>query len=70
MEKEMAARLEKLESHLAHLEHQYDQLNQVVLEQARQLTKVLAQQQKVSQTIETLELDRIKDTNPKPPHYQ
>jgi len=66
----MAARLEKLESHLAHLEHQYDQLNQVVLEQARQLTKVLAQQQKVSQTIETLELDRIKDTNPKPPHYQ
>ncbi len=70
MEKETAARLEKLESHLAHLEHQYDQLNQVVQEQARHLTKMQAHQQKVSQTIETLEMDRIKATNAKPPHYQ
>ena len=70
MEKETAARLEKLESNFAHLEHQYDQLNQVVLEQARQLAKLQAHQQKVAQTIESLELDRIKATNAKPPHYQ
>jgi hypothetical protein len=41
-----------------------------VLDQGRQLTKLLALQQKVSQTMETLELERIKATNPKPPHYQ
>jgi uncharacterized coiled-coil protein SlyX len=70
MDKETAERLEKLESHLAHLEHQYDQLNQVVLEQARLLAKAQVQQQKVAQTIEGIELERIKSTNPKPPHYQ
>jgi uncharacterized coiled-coil protein SlyX len=70
MEKELAARLEKLETHLVHLEHQYDQLNQVVLDQARQLSKLQTQQQKFSQTVESIELERIKGTNPKPPHYQ
>lgn len=70
MEKETADRLEKLESTLAHLEHQYDQLNHVVLEQARLLAKLQMHQQKVSETIESIELERIKSTNPKPPHYQ
>ena len=70
MDKEIAGRLEKLESHLAHLEHQYDELNKVVVEQARQLAKMQAQQQKVSDTVESIELERIKSTNPKPPHYQ
>jgi uncharacterized coiled-coil protein SlyX len=70
MDKELAGRLEKLESHLAHLEHQYDQLNQVVLEQARLLAKTQAQQQKMAQSVEGIELERIKSTNPKPPHYQ
>ena len=70
MDEELLRRLENLESHLAHLEHQYDQLNQVVLEQGKQLTRLQATQQKVSQTVETMELDRIKATNAKPPHYQ
>ena len=70
MDEELLQRLEKLESHLAHIEHQYDQLNQVVLEQGRQLTRMQSVQQKVSQTVETMELDRIKATNAKPPHYQ
>jgi len=69
MEKELDARLDKLESHLAHLEHQYDQLNQVVLEQARALAKLQTMQQRVSETVESIELERIKATNPKPPHY-
>jgi len=63
-------KLQRVESHLAHLEHQYDQLNQVVLEQARQLAKMQIFQQKVSQTVESIELERIKATNAKPPHYQ
>ena len=70
MDKETADRLEKLETNLAHLEHQYDQLNRVVLEQARELAKMHMLQQKVSQTVENIELERIKSTNPKPPHYQ
>jgi uncharacterized coiled-coil protein SlyX len=69
MDKELADRLAKLESNLAHLEHQYDQLNQVVVEQSRELTKLLALQQKLSESIENIELERIKFTNPKPPHY-
>jgi uncharacterized coiled-coil protein SlyX len=70
MDEGILKRLEKLESNLAHLEHQYDQLNRVVLEQGKQLTRLQGLQQKVSQTVETIELERIKGTNAKPPHYQ
>lgn len=70
MDDELLQRLEKLESNLAHLEHQYDQLNQVVTEQGKQLARLTAQQLKVSQAVETMELERIKATNAKPPHYQ
>ena len=70
MDEELAARLEKVESHLAHLEHQYDLMNEAVLEHTRQLMKIQAWQQKISQTLENIELERIKATNPKPPHYQ
>ena len=69
MEKELAERLNKIETHLAHLEHLFDQLNQVVLEQGRSIGKMQSQQQKITQTVETIELDRIKSTNSKPPHY-
>lgn len=70
MDKDLAARLEKIESHLAHVEHLYDQLNEVVLEQSRNLAKINALQQRLSQSLEGMELDRIKSTNVKPPHYQ
>jgi uncharacterized coiled-coil protein SlyX len=70
MDQALAERLEKLESNLAHLEHLCDQLNQVVLAQGRQLTKMQTMQQRISQTVETIEMDRIKATNVRPPHYQ
>jgi uncharacterized coiled-coil protein SlyX len=70
MEKELHDRLTKLESHLMHLEHLCDQLNQVALEQGRQIAKMAAQQQRISETVDNIELDRIKSTNTKPPHYQ
>jgi hypothetical protein len=41
-----------------------------VLEQTRVLSKLVAQQQRISQTVETIELERIKATQQKPPHYQ
>ena len=70
MDAEQVARVEKLESHLAHLEHQHEQLNQVVVEQGKTVARLRAQLQKLSQAAETAELERIKATNSKPPHYQ
>ena len=70
MENDLPDKLQKLESNLAHLEHQYDQLNQVVMEQGRMLARLMSSHQKVSQAVETMEIDRIKANNAKPPHYQ
>jgi uncharacterized coiled-coil protein SlyX len=63
-------RLEKIEQDLAHLEHLFDQLNEVVVEQAKTLHRLQGNQQRIASTLETMELERIKSTNPKPPHYQ
>jgi uncharacterized coiled-coil protein SlyX len=70
MDTTLAERLEKAEAAVAHLERLCEQLNQVVVEQGRTLTRLLAQQKQVSSTITTMELERIHATNPKPPHYQ
>jgi uncharacterized coiled-coil protein SlyX len=70
MDNETAERLQRIESHLAHLERLYDQLNAVVIEHGRSLHKLQGLQQRLSQTVETIELERVKSTNPKPPHYQ
>lgn len=70
MDAELAQRLERLESHVAHLERQYEELNQVVIEQGKALRKIQTQQARLSETVETAELDRIRATNAKPPHYQ
>jgi uncharacterized coiled-coil protein SlyX len=70
MDKELAERLERLESHVAHLERQYEDLNGVVIEQGAAIKKLQSVQQRVAETIENAELDRIKSTNAKPPHYQ
>jgi uncharacterized coiled-coil protein SlyX len=67
---ELQKRLKQIESHLAHLERQYDDLNAVVIEQGKQLRKLQTVQQRTSQTVETIELERIKATSAKPPHYQ
>ena len=42
----MESRLEALESKLAHLELAFDELNQVVYDQAKQLDKLQAQAEK------------------------
>lgn len=65
-----AERLEKIETHLAHLERQYEELNQVVIEQGRVLARLQKESAKVSETVQTMEMERIRSTNPKPPHYQ
>lgn len=70
MDSELAQRLERIESYAAHLERQYEELNQVVIEQGKALRKIQAHQLRLSESVETAELDRIRSTNAKPPHYQ
>jgi uncharacterized coiled-coil protein SlyX len=64
------SQLEKIESHLSHLERQYEQLNQVVIEQGRIIAKLQKENAKVSTAVQTMELDRIRANNTKPPHFQ
>jgi len=63
-------RLERIEAHLAHVERLHDELNEVVIEQAKLLKKLQSHVRRVSNAVETAELERIRATNPKPPHYQ
>jgi len=70
MSNEHSRRSDKLEANLAHLEHQVEQLNGVVIEQGRLLERLKREVQRQSHTMETIELDRIKANNTKPPHYQ
>lgn len=70
MDNELADRLARIESHLAHLERSFEMLNQVVIQQGRELARLKAGQRKIAQTIEASEGERIRATDPKPPHYQ
>jgi uncharacterized coiled-coil protein SlyX len=70
MKDDLPQRLKRIESHLAHVERLHDELNGVVIEQGKLLKKLQTQVRRISDTVETTELDRIKSTNPKPPHYQ
>ncbi len=63
-------RIEKLEAHVAHLERQIDQLNEVIIQQAQELDRLKKHVGRVSQAIESAELERIKSVDTKPPHYQ
>jgi uncharacterized coiled-coil protein SlyX len=65
-----ASRLDRIESHLSHLERQYEELNQVVIEQARIIARLQKEHAKVSTAVQTMEIDRISANNTKPPHYQ
>jgi uncharacterized coiled-coil protein SlyX len=67
---DLSKRLEKIESHLAHVERQYEELNHVVIEQARIIARLQKEHAKVSNAVQTMELERIRANNPKPPHYQ
>jgi uncharacterized coiled-coil protein SlyX len=70
MADEDSTRLEKLETHVAHLEHQMDELNAVVVAQVKLLERLKKEVQRQSSAMQNLELERIKDNNQKPPHYQ
>lgn len=69
MTDENSRRLEKLESNVAHLEHQVEQLNDVVIQQGKLLDRLKKEVQRQSSAMETMELERIKANIQKPPHY-
>ena len=62
--------MEKLESNLAHLEHQVEEMNRVLIEQGKLLDRLKKEVQRQNTAMQTLELERIQSNNQKPPHYQ
>jgi SlyX protein len=67
---ETLARLGKIESHIAHLEHQVEQMNGVIVEQGKLIDRLKKEAQRQNTAMETLELEHIKANITKPPHYQ
>ncbi|MBI1840641.1 MAG: SlyX family protein [Verrucomicrobia bacterium] len=61
-------RLVRMETLIAELERMVEELNRAVMDQANALRRLQSQQSKVSETVENIELERIRSTNPKPPH--
>ena len=70
MSDETSQRIERLETNVAHLEHQVEQLNAVLIEQGKVTEQLKKQLLRQACTLEGIEMERIKATNPKPPHYQ
>lgn len=70
MSDETTQRFEKLEAHIAHLERQVEQLNEVIIEQGKLVDRLKKEVQRNSTAMETMELERIKSNITKPPHYQ
>ena len=66
---DLAARIERLEAHLAHVERQNDALNEVVVEQGKELLRLRKQVERISQSFESQELERVRSNNAPPPHY-
>ncbi len=70
MSDEITQRFEKLEAHIAHLERQVEELNEVIIEQGKLVERLKKETQRTSTAMETMELERIKSNITKPPHYQ
>lgn len=61
-------RIATIETTLAHLEHQYDQLNLEVLRQSKQLDRLRSQMHELLQVLKLEELERVKANQKTPPH--
>ena len=70
MNDDTSTRLGKMESDLAHLEHQVEQLNGVIIAQGKLLERMKKEVSRQSSAMESMELERIKSNVTKPPHYQ
>jgi uncharacterized coiled-coil protein SlyX len=70
MDESVTSRLLRVESSLAHLERQHEELNSVVVDQTRILARLQKELARATQALESAELERIRANNQKPPHYQ
>ena len=70
MNDELAARLSQIESNFAHLEHQVEQMNAVIVAQDKTLERLKKEVLRQSSAMESMEMERIKANVTKPPHYQ
>ncbi|MBL9170164.1 MAG: SlyX family protein [Verrucomicrobiales bacterium] len=61
-------RFVSLESHVAELERMADELNKIVIEHGKAIRRLQSQQTEMNDTLRTVEIERIRNTNPKPPH--
>ncbi len=62
-------RLERLEAHLAHVERQNEDLNEVLIEQGKSLARLQVQIRRIAESVERAELDRVRSTQTRPPHH-
>jgi uncharacterized coiled-coil protein SlyX len=69
MNDETLQRLERLEASVAHLEHQIEQLNEVVTGLNKLVEHLKKQVQRQSGALEIIEMERIKANNARPPHH-
>ncbi|MDB6055867.1 MAG: hypothetical protein JWN25_3390 [Verrucomicrobiales bacterium] len=65
----MEDRLKKIESQLAHMERLYDDLNKIVIEQDKTIRSLNLLCRRLSDSLQGMELDRVRQTTSKPPHY-
>jgi uncharacterized coiled-coil protein SlyX len=68
-EDELTERLTRAEATIAHLERDYEVLNQVVIDQGKIIGRLQKQIERLEGTVEAQELERVRGNNPKPPHY-
>ena len=62
-------RIANLEAALTHLERQYDQLNEIVIRQDKQLARLMTITDRVDSTLHTMEMEGVRSNNPRPLHY-
>jgi uncharacterized coiled-coil protein SlyX len=70
MNEELTTRLSQIESNFAHLEHQVEQMNAVIVAQDKTLERLKKEVLRQSSAMESMEMERIKANVTKPPHYQ
>jgi len=68
---EISQKLIDLESLIAHLQHEFEQLNSVVIEQNQRIDRLQSAQQKLEHQLQTLEEDpeQRDPDDERPPHY-
>lgn len=59
-----------IESNMAHIEQTVESLNETIIEQDKTIQSLKTQVNRLTAAAESSEMDKIKGTIKKPPHYQ